>query len=192
MLAGRLSRELPTQVEGAGNATNPKVGCELQQRPRRRSGGSRRGGEKPRGRNVTLPMAREGRRRGVSASRWEWTDRAENRRRGPRGGDVTESTDGRRGEIWLHRRICPATSTSAREVMQSSQRARVVGLMETSGGRVRVGEAASDGGGTRRQRDDAFGDRRVRGKTSNARPATAKATEGAGKANDSLPRARRG
>jgi len=80
----------------------------------------------------------------------------------------------------------------AAKVMQSSQRARVVGLVATPGGRESDAEAARDGGGTRRERADALGYQREYGKTSNARPATVKAKEEAGKANDSLPCTRRG
>jgi hypothetical protein len=146
------------QVDGSGNAVNPMVGSALQQCAHRRSGESRRGGEKPRGRNETPSMARGVRWHGALASRREWTGRAENRRRGPRGGDVTMSTDGR------CTRPCKSVGPSQRrrchasKVMQSSQRARVVGLMATSGGRERDGEAARNGGGTRRERTDTFGD----------------------------------
>jgi hypothetical protein len=62
----------------------------------------------------------------------------------------------------------------------------------TSTGREDTAEAARNGRGTLWKRDGALGRHRGHGKSSNARLVTVKAKEGAGKANDSLPCARRG
>jgi len=115
MLAWRLLREQRGEGGGPGNTVNPRVGCTLQQRVHRRSGGTRRGGEKPRGRNETPSMARGVRRRGVSAPNREWTGQSENRRRGPRGGDAAKSTDGRRAEARHHAGLRAKASTSRGE-----------------------------------------------------------------------------
>jgi len=51
-IAGKGTRRLFGEA-GFGNAMNPRIGCGMQQARNSRSGGSRRGGEKPRGRNGT-------------------------------------------------------------------------------------------------------------------------------------------
>jgi hypothetical protein len=62
----------------------------------------------------------------------------------------------------------------------------------TRAGRRHAGETVRDGGRTPRKRDGSLGSQRAHGKASNARLATVKAREEAGKANHSLPCVRRG
>jgi len=181
------------QAAEAGIAMNPTVGCELQQCSRRRSGESRRGGARPRGRNVISSVARGDRRPG--ARRRAGSGRIERRTDGgdPRGGDGTRSTDGRHPG----RR---ARTESGEQAATSSDGGDAELAKDPGGqvqwqhgaGRGREGEAARDGGGTPHERDEALGSHREDGNTSNARPATVKVMEGAGKANEPLPCARRG
>jgi len=182
------------QARWMGNTVNPTIGCELQQRSRRQAGGNRRGGEKPRGRNVTHaggtagPKVEPFRRIG-----WEWTACAENRWRGPRGGDATESPD----EACVGRTFMIGRGASSR-----LQRAGRAGSAEgpggqhgrlRTGGRDLAGEATRDGGETPREHvSDLRVGERAHGKSSNARSATVKAKGGAREANDSLPCTGRG
>jgi hypothetical protein len=119
----------------------------------------------------------------------------------PRGGDATRSTDGRSHEHPLAGRVVPASVSTAKSIdsrsvwaenaTQSSQRARVVGRWQhgqTEKTWWTLPARAGEHHGPRRSPRAPRG----QGKPSNARPATVKAKEGARKANDSLPCARRG
>jgi hypothetical protein len=81
------------QAAWSGNTVNPRVGCGLQQRPRRQAGENRRGGEKPRGRNGTCAGGTAGPKAPSFGTAPGVDSRHGDRRRGPRGGDATESPD---------------------------------------------------------------------------------------------------
>jgi len=84
-----LFRETPVQAVQARNAVNPRIGSRLQQHLHREVGASRRGGEKPRGRNGTCSLARTGQRSGALRSERLGCGRLKRR---PDGGDLEKET----------------------------------------------------------------------------------------------------
>jgi hypothetical protein len=158
----------------------------------RQFGASRRGGEKPRGRNETGILADAGRRRPTSVGRREWTNAAE-----LGGGDLEEAgeRDLRCASPWHHLRVMRwAGSGSQASTVETASKgvrwSRRDGNITT--GRVHEWQAICEDGGITVSSWEASVDLAMCGKASNARSVTAKAQEEAGKANDSLPRTWRG
>jgi hypothetical protein len=112
----------------------------------------------------------------------------------PRGGDAAESMDGQRtgGVVFTRRRRGEGFGFSG-EGSTASERS-TGGPSDGDIGRAEHAPGNSPGMAEElhAERGGIFGSRHGYGKTSNARSATIKAKEGAGKANDSLPCVRRG
>jgi len=177
------------QADGSGNTVNPRIGSGLQQCPHRQDGGNRRGGEKPRGRNGT----HAGGTAGPKMSCFGKAIGSGRPRRSTDGGDLEEET--RRSRRMKHTNDMHSCMTGG---LRGSQRAGRAGSAKEPGGRPSVrARAGRDDAEESHQtwwnnaaeaRQQLSGCDRAHGKTSNTRPATVKVREGAGKANDPLPR----
>jgi len=175
----------------SGNTVNPRIGSGLQQCPHRKDGGNRRGGEKPRGRNGT----QAGGTAGPKESCFDTATGSGRPIRRTDGGDLEEETRwSRRMKHMNGMHSCIASMASR------LQRAGRAGSAKDSGGRpgVRARAGRDDAGKSHQRwwnnaaeaRQQPSGCDEAHGKTSNTRPATVKVKEGAGKANDPLPRMR--
>jgi len=170
---------------------NPRIGSGLQQCPHREDGGNRRGGEKPRGRNGTHAG-------GTAGPKMRCFGKAIGSGRPTRstdGGDLEEET--RRSRRMKHTNAVHSCMAGRASRLQRAGRA---GSAKDSGGRpgVRARAGRDDAGESHQRwwnnaaeaRLQPSGCDEAHGKTSNTRPATVKVKEGAGKANDPLPRTR--